>query len=258
VVSLKKLFSSRSKYFLFLPVLILFILGTVSSCMKILNLQISDGVYVVGEWNDWVPTESDKMRFSPSEGAYVFELPVASVTFNPSESGNEFSIGYYKVIYKQGGVTKVSSAIPVWKENLGSDTKLTIYATPTAMVNGLAVGVGDSEKMKTTQKSWSIGGEINSWKPSQGVMTWDSTNEVFVYEVKDFAGQKKEYKYKLSRTDTRTDDDWKPWEMNYDGKKYGAGMGEDASFSLPEDGTYDLKFTYNPKFSILEVTYKKK
>jgi len=222
--------------------------------MKILNLQIPDGVYVVGEWNNWVPTESDKMTISTSEDAFVFELPVASITFNPSRSGNEFSIGYYKVIYKQGGVTKVSSAIPVWKENLGSDTKLTIYATPTAMVNGLAVGVGDSEKMKTAQKNWSIGGEINNWNLTQGVMTWDDTNKVFVYEVKNFAGQKKEYKYKLSRTDN----EWKPWEMNYDGKKYDAGMGQDASFSLPEDGTYDLKFTYNPKFSILAVTYTKK
>jgi len=251
---LKKLSGFRSISFIFVPVLILFILGTVSSCMKILNLQIPDGVYVVGEWNNWVPTESDKMTISTSEDAYVFELPVASITFNPSRSGNEFLIGYYKVIYKQGRVTKVSSAIPVWKENLGSDTKLTIYATPTAMVNGLAVGVGDSEKMKTAQKNWSIGGEINGWDLTHGKMTWDDTNNVFVYEVKNFAGQKKEYNYKLSRTDN----DWKPWEMNYDGKKYDAGMGQDASFSLPKDGTYDLKFTYNPKFSILAVTYTEK
>ena len=251
---MKKLSKYKMLSLLIFLMVVLFIFGTVSSCMKVLNLQISDGVYVVGEWNNWVPTESDKMTLSTSEKAYVFELPVASITFNPSRSGNEFLIGYYKVIYKQGGVTKVSSAIPVWKENLGSDTKLTIYATPTAMVNGLAVGVGDSEKMKTAQKSWSIGGEINSWNLTQGVMTWDETNKVFVYEVKNFAGQKKEYKYKLSRTDN----DWKPWEMNYDGKKYDAGMGQDASFSLPENGTYDLKFTYNPKFSILAVTYTKK
>ncbi|XEY09330.1 hypothetical protein QO062_03155 [Fervidobacterium pennivorans subsp. carthaginiensis] len=254
MVSLRKLFSSRSKYFLFLPVLILFILGTVSSCMELLNMQLPDGVYVVGDWNDWMPTEKDKMNYNSNEDAYIFELPVASITFNPSRSGPQFLIGYYKVVYRKSGVMKISSAIPVWKENLGSDTMLTIYATPTMMTNGLAVGVGDSEKMKTTQKSWSIGGEINNWNLTQGVMTWDSTNTVFVYEVKDFAGQKKEYKFKLSRTDN----DWKPWEMNYDGKKYDAGMGQDASFSLPEDGTYDLKFTYNPKFSILEVTYKRK
>lgn len=251
---LSKLSMYKMLFLLIFPVVVLFIFGTVSSCMKILNLQIPDGVYVVGEWNDWVPTESDKMTISTLEDAYVFELPVASITFNPSRSGNEFLIGYYKVIYKQGGVTKVSSAIPVWKENLGSDTKLTIYATPTMMVNGSAVGVGDSEKLKTSLKNWSIGGEVNNWNLTQGVMTWDDTNKVFVYEVKNFAGQKKEYKYKLSRTDN----DWKPWEMNYDGKKYDAGMGQDASFSLPEDGTYDLKFTYNPKFSILAVTYTKK
>lgn len=251
---MKKLSGFTSISFIFVVVLILFILGTVSSCMKLLNLQLPDGIYVVGEWNNWVPTEGDKMTLSTSEDGYVFELPVASITFNPSRGGPQFLIGYYKVIYRHGGVTKVSSAIPVWKENLGSDTKLTIYATPTAMVNGLAVGVGDSEKMKTAQKSWSIGGEINGWNLTQGVMTWDETNKVFVYEVKNFAGQKKEYKYKLSRTDN----DWKPWEMNYDGKKYDAGMGQDASFSLPEDGTYDLKFTYNPKFSILAVTYTKK
>jgi len=251
---LKKLSKYKMLSLLIFPMVVLFIFGTVSSCMKVLNLQISDGVYVVGEWNDWVPTESDKMTISTSEDAYVFELPVASITFNPSRGGNEFSIGYYKVIYKQGGVTKVSSAIPVWKENMGNDSKLTIYATPTIMVNGSAVGVGDSEKLKTNLKNWSIGGEINSWNLTQGVMTWDDTNKVFVYEVKNFAGQKKEYNYKLSRTDN----DWKPWEMNYDGKKYDAGMGQNASFSLPENGTYDLKFTYNPKFSILAVTYTKK
>ncbi|QAV34163.1 hypothetical protein SAMN04488510_10518 [Fervidobacterium changbaicum] len=232
----------------------LLVLGTVSSCMKLLNLQLPDGAYVVGEWNGWVPTEADKMTYSSEEDAYVFELPVASVTFNPSRSGPQFSIGWYKVIYKQGGVTKVSSAIPVWKENLGSDTKLTIYATPTAMVNGQAVGVGDSEKFKTALKNWSIGGEINGWNLSQGQMNWDSAKKVFLYERTNFTGEKKEYKYKLSRTDN----DWKPWEMNYDGKKYDAGMGQDASFSLPEAGTYDVTFTYNPKFSILEVKYEKK
>lgn len=251
---MKNLSKFKTTLSITVPFLVLFIIGTVSSCMKVLNLQIPDGVYVVGDWNEWVPTENDKMTFSTSEDAYVFELPVASITFNPSRSGNDFSIGYYKVIYKQGGVTKVSSAIPVWKENLDSDTKLTIYATPTIMTNGLAVGVGDSEKMKTAQKSWSIGSEINNWNLAQGVMTWDDTNKVFVYEKTNFTGQKKEYKYKLSRTDN----DWKPWEMNFDGKKYDAGPEQDASFSLPEAGTYDLKFTYNPKFSILTVTYTKK
>ncbi|MGQ9855654.1 MAG: hypothetical protein ACUVQF_02885 [Fervidobacterium sp.] len=231
-----------------------FALGTVSSCMKILNLQLPDGVYVVGEWNGWVPTESDGMSYSGTEDAYVFELPVASITFNPSRSGNEFSIGWYKVIYKDGSVTKVSSAIPVWKENLGSDAKLTIYATPTAMENGLAKGVGDSEKFKTIQKTWSIGGEFNNWTLAQGVMTWDDTNKVFVYEKTNFSVTKSEYKFKLSRTDT----DWKPWELNFDGKKYDAGMGQDGSVTFPENGTYDIKIIYNPKFSLLKVEYTKK
>ncbi|UXF01313.1 hypothetical protein IB67_07130 [Fervidobacterium riparium] len=235
-------------------VLFLFLLGTASSCMRILNLQLPDGVYVVGEWNGWVPTESDRMSYSSTENAYVFELPVASITFNPSRSGSEFSIGWYKVIYKSDGVTKVSSAIPVWKENLGSDAKLTIYATPTTMENGLAKGVGDSEKFKTIQKTWSIGGELNNWTLAQGVMTWDDTNKVFVYEKTNFSVTKSEYKFKLSRTDN----DWKPWELNFDGKKYDAGMGQDGSVTFPENGTYDIKITYNPKFSLLKVEYTKK
>uniref|UniRef100_A0A7C5U5M9 Uncharacterized protein n=1 Tax=Fervidobacterium nodosum TaxID=2424 RepID=A0A7C5U5M9_9BACT len=244
----------KSKLFL----LIVFIMGLLtifaplSGCMKLLNLQISDGIYVVGDWNDWVPTENDKMIYSSEENCYIFELPTASMTFKASRSGNEYSIGWYKVIYKSGGVTKVSSGIPVWKENLNDD-KLVIYAKPDYMINGQPIGVGDSEKFKTTLSKWYVGGEFNNWNLSNGEMAWDNTNKVFKYTLKDFNATKKTYPFKV----TRNVGDWKPWEFNYDGKKYDAGY-DNATLQLEETGTVDITITFDPKTSKIEtsVDYK--
>lgn len=223
-----------------------------SGCMKLLNLQIPDGIYVVGEWNNWVPTYSDRMIYNVDEKCYTFELPTASITFKPSRSGSEYSIGWYKVLYKEGGITKVSSAIPVWKENLNSDNLL-IYASPTLMINGQPKGVGDSEKFKVTQSKWYVGGEFNDWKPSNGEMVWDETKGAYTYILSNFNATKREYQFKVTRNVV----DWKPWEFNFDGKKYDAGF-DNAILTLERTGIVDITIIFNPKYSLIEasVVYK--
>ncbi|MGC8902345.1 MAG: hypothetical protein ACP5KD_03200 [Fervidobacterium sp.] len=235
------------KIFVTITILLLF-----GGCMKLLNLQIPDGIYVVGEWNGWVPSDSDRMIYNDTEKCYVFELPTASMVFNQSRSGSEYSIGWYKVLYKAGGTTKVSSAIPVWKENLNSDT-LTIYASPTLIINDQPRGVGDSEKFKVIQSKWYVGGEFNNWNLSTGEMTWDETRQVFVYTLSNFNATKKDYQFKV----TRNVRDWKPWEFNFDGKKYDAGF-DNAKLSLEGTGTVDIEITLNPKYSLIKtsVVYK--
>lgn len=242
----------KSKIYFAALLSLLLILLFSTGCMKLLNIQIPDGVYVVGDWNDWIPTEADQMIFDSVEGCYKFELPTASMTFKASRSGSEYSIGWYKIIYKSGGVTKVSAPIPVWKENLNSDT-LTIYASPTIMINGQAVGVGDNEKFQTKGSKWYVGGEFNNWNLSNGEMTWDDSKNVFKYILTDFNANKKSYQFKVTRNVV----DWKPWEFNYDGKKYDAGF-DNNTLSLESTGQVDIEITFNPKFSLIEakVTYK--
>lgn len=230
----------------------LVLLFVLFGCMKILNLQIEDGIYVVGEWNEWIPTSGDKMVYSEDEGCYIFELPITSMVFKASRSGNEYSIGWYKVIYKSQGVTKVSSGIPVWKENLNSE-KLIIYAKPSEMTNGQPTGVGDSEKFKTTLSKWYVGGEFNNWNLSNGEMIWDNTEKVFKYTLTNFNASKQTYLFKV----TRNVGDWKPWEFNYDGKKYDAGF-DNAVLRLERTGLVDIIITFDPKTSKIGtiVNYK--
>lgn len=233
---------------------LIIILTFTSGCMKLLNLQVPDGVYLVGEWNDWTPTEDFRMTFSNTENCYIFELPVASITFRPSRSGSQYSIAWYKVLYKAGNVTKVSGGVPIWKENIPeSENKVTIYASPTIIIGGQPKGVGDSEKFSTKESKWYVGGEFNNWNLENGEMIWDAEKNVFKFLLSNFNATKQSYDFKI----TRNVGDWKPWEFNYDGVKYDAGF-DNAKLSLERTGTVDIEITFDPKTSVIgqKVNYK--
>jgi hypothetical protein len=207
-------------------------------CMRLFNLTLNPGIYVVGEWNNWIPTESDQMTLK--NGIYEFELPVASITFSPGSSGN---IGWYKVIYIGTTETKIQSSVPVWKENLADATSITIYASPNLMYDGYAVGAGDSEK---EMGDWYCAGEFNDWTLS--IMT--KSGEKFVYEIEKEVSTGDSFYFKIARNT-----DWKPYEEQFDGKNYNAGYGQDGYFIADKSGS-SIVVEYYPKLSILKAFVK--
>ena len=212
----------------------------VSSCMLVFHLALPEGVYVVGDWNGWEPTANDKM--DSSSGSYKFILPVSSITFYPSEDAPSYHVGWYKVVYVSKSNTIVSAPIPVWRENI-EGTSITIYASPTLMKDGLAVGVGDSEK---EDGGWYVAGAFNSWQLKP--MKADSGK--YIYEVKYTIKKGENMEYKIARNT-----DWKPYEEQYDGKHYHAGYNVNASFVADKDATL-LIITYDPKYSLLKMEAK--
>jgi len=220
---------------------VLFLSLAFFSCMKLLNIQIPDGVYVVGDWNGWVPTEKDRMM---KEGdIYTFEIPESSLTFLPSSAGREFLVGKYKVIYKSGGRAVVTSDIYVWKDRF-SDGKIKIYTDPSKMMSGQATGVGDSEK---ENGDWYIAGSFNGWRLEK--MTKQDSG-VFTLE-KDVNLANATIEFKIARST-----DWKPYELQFDGKNYNAGYGINARYVSPKTGQVRLLFTFNPRFSVLKCEVK--
>ncbi|WP_083638888.1 MULTISPECIES: hypothetical protein [unclassified Thermosipho (in: thermotogales)] len=208
-----------------------------SGCMKLFNLSLESGVYVAGEWNNWVPMQNDRMVLN--NGIYEFEIPVASITFYPGSLGN---IGWYKVIYV-GGVTKVQSSVPVWKENLADATSITVFASPNIMRDGYAVGAGDIEK---EIGDWYCAGDFNGWSLEK----MEKIDGKFVYELNIDVNKGDSFKYKIARGI-----DWKPYEEQFDGKNYNAGYGQDALFIADKSGS-SLYIEFDPKFSILNVYVK--
>jgi len=246
-MKLKNRFKDKSSKFLliFLSVLIFLAL---TGCMKLLNLQVPDGIYVVGDWNGWMPTNNDKMNYDAQIDAYTFTLPSSSITYAKTSSGDNLFVGSYKVLYRQSGVTKVSSNIYVWKDNLDtseSSQTITVYATPTVMEDGKAKGVGDSEK---ATGDWYIGGSFNNWTLEK--MTYDATENIYYLE-KSVTLADPNVQYKMARNA-----DWKPYELQYDGQTYNAGYGVQATFVSPKTGAVTLVFQYDPKFSILTCKLK--
>ena len=246
-MKLKNRFKDKSSKFLliFLSVLIFLAL---TGCMKLLNLQVPDGIYVVGDWNGWMPTNNDKMNYDAQIDAYTFTLPSSSITYAKTSSGDNLFVGSYKVLYRQSGVTKVSSNIYVWKDNLDtseSSQTITVYATPTIMVDGKAKGIGDSEK---ATGDWYIGGSFNNWTLEK--MTYDATENIYYLE-KSVTLTDPNVQYKMARNV-----DWKPYELQYDGQTYNAGYGVQATFVSPKIGAVTLVFQYDPKFSILTCKLK--
>lgn len=206
--------------------------------MLLFNLSLPDGVYVVGDWNGWEPSEKDRME--KVKDHFEKEIPVASFTFYPSEDDPADHIGWYKVVYVRSGEAIVSSSIPVWKENLKDATRITVYASPSLIKDGFATGVGDSGKM---MGDWYAAGDFNSWTPT----VMERKEELFVYTVERSGNEGDTVKYKIARSNT-----WKPYETQYDGKHYHAGYGQDAIFTA--DSTYsELMIIYDPKFSLLEM-----
>jgi len=247
-MKLKNRFSDKSSKFLII-FLSVFIFLALTGCMKLLNLQVSDGIYVVGDWNGWMPTDNDEMNYNARMDAYTLTLPVASITYAKTSSGDNLFVGSYKVLYKQSGVTKVSSNIYVWKDNLDtseSSQTITVYATPTIMVDGKAKGIGDSEK---ATGDWYIGGSFNDWKTPEK-MTYDASENIYYLE-KSATVTDPNVQYKIARST-----DWKPYELQYDGQTYNAGYGVQATFVSPKTGEVTLVFQYDPKFSILTCKLK--
>jgi len=241
----KNRFANKSSRFLIIFFAV-FIFVTLTGCMKLLNLQVPDGVYVVGDWNEWMPTNNDRMNYDSQ--AYTFTLPSASITYAKTSSGDDLFVGSYKVLYKESGVTKVSSNIYVWKDNLDtseSSQTITIYATPTVMVDGKAKGVGDSEKCTG---DWYIAGTFNNWALEK--MTYDATNNIYYLE-KSVTLTDHTVQYKMARKT-----DWKPYELQFDGQTYNAGYGVQATFVSPKINAVTLVFQYDPKFSVLTCKLK--
>lgn len=206
--------------------------------MKLFNLSLEPGIYVVGEWNNWIPTENDRMYLN--NGIYEIELPVASITFSPGSNGN---IGWYKVVYVGTNETKIQSSIPVWQENLGVATSITIYASPDLMRDGFAFGAGDSEK---ETGDWYCAGEFNNWQ----LAPMNKIDGKFVYTLEISVNQGDSFYYKIARNL-----DWKPYEEQFDGKNYNAGYGQDAYFVADKSGT-SIVIEYDPKLSILKAYVK--
>ena len=243
----KNRFANKSSRFLIIFFAV-FIFVTLTGCMKLLNLQVPDGVYVVGDWNEWMPTNNDRMNYDSQVDAYTFTLPSASITYAKTSSGDDLFVGSYKVLYKESGVTKVSSNIYVWKDNLDtseSSQTITIYATPTVMVDGKAKGVGDSEKCTG---DWYIAGTFNNWALEK--MTYDATNNIYYLE-KSVTLTDHTVQYKMARKT-----DWKPYELQFDGQTYNAGYGVQATFVSPKIDAVTLVFQYDPKFSVLTCKLK--
>lgn len=225
------------KYILFISILISVFLFF--GCMSLFNLSLEAGIYVAGDWNNWVPTDLDKMTLS-EDGLYIFELPVSSITFSEGSTGN---IGWYKVIYVSPAETKIQSSVPIWKENLEDATSVTIYASPNLMHDGYAVGAGDSEK---ETGDWYCAGDFNDWTLTK--MT--KNGEKFVYEASKDVYKGDSFYYKIARNT-----DWKPYEEQFDGKNYKAGYGQDAYFVADKSGS-SIVVEYYPKLSILKAFVK--
>jgi hypothetical protein len=222
-----------------LPILIFLSLFIFFGCMTLFNLSLEPGIYVAGDWNNWVPKELDKMTLS--DDLYIFELPISSITFSEGSSGN---IGWYKVIYVSPSETKIQSSVPVWKENLGDATSITIYASPNLMHDGYAVGAGDSEK---EMGNWYCAGGFNNWR---NLTLMRKDGEKFVYEVSKEVSKGDSFYYKIARND-----DWKPYEEQFDGKNYNAREGQDAYFVADKSGS-SIVLEYYPKLSILKAFVK--
>ena len=117
--------------------------------MTLLNIKLPDGVYVVGDFSNGVPSSEYKMALQGD--FYTLELPSSVLSF-------EDDIAWYQVVVVENGKTvKTSSGIPLWKQLVG--TTVTIYATPDLMENNTAKGVGDSEKEKSP---WRCAGSFNN------------------------------------------------------------------------------------------------
>ncbi|MBB6062713.1 hypothetical protein HNP65_001165 [Thermosipho japonicus] len=224
------------KYLLFTSIFVLFFIFF--GCMTLFNLSLDSGMYVAGDWNNWMPTEKDKMQLN--NGFYMFELPVSSITFTEGSSGH---IGWYKVIYVGTGESKIQSSVPVWQENLGDATSITIYASPNLMHDGYAVGAGDSEK---EMGDWYCAGEFNSWTLSK----MSKVDDKYVYEIEREVSKGEGFYFKIARNS-----DWKPWEEQFDGKNYNAGMGQDGYFVADKDGS-SIVVEYYPQLSILKAFVK--
>ena len=219
-----------------LHVFIISIVFLLFGCMSLFNLSLEPGIYVAGDWNNWIPTEIDKMTLNV-EGLYTFELPVSSMTFYEGSSGN---IGWYKVIYVGPSETKIQSSVPIWRENLGDATSITIYASPNLMYDGYAVGAGDSEKER---ENWYCAGDFNDWDLTMMI----KDGEKFVYKITKDVNKGDSFYYKIARNT-----DWTPYEEQFNGKNYNAGYGQDAYFVADKAGS-SIVIEYYPKLSILKA-----
>ena len=206
--------------------------------MTLFNLSLPEGVYIAGEWNNWVPKQEDKM--TKEEGSiYYFDLPVASLTFTDS-------IAWYKVIYIGSNESKISLTIPLWEDNLSS-TVVRVYVDIDKLRDGYAVGVGDTEKAAGT---WYCAGEFNNWSLTKMKEKIENGEKVYYLEV-DYEMEKGEkVEYKIARNT-----DWKPYEEQFDGKKYNAGYAQNALYVATKSGS-TLEIRFYPKYSILEAEIK--
>ena len=206
--------------------------------MSLFNLSLPEGVYIEGEWNNWVPKQEDKMI--KEEGSiYYFDLPIASVTFTNS-------IAWYKVIYIGSNESKISLTIPLWEDNLSS-TVVRVYVDIDKLRDGYAMGVGDTEKATGT---WYCAGEFNNWSLVEMNEKIENGDKVYYLEVNYEMEKGEKVEYKIARNT-----DWKPYEEQFDGKKYNAGYAQNALYVATKSGS-TLEIRFYPKYSILEAEIK--
>jgi len=200
-----------------------------SGCMTLLNIKLPDGVYVVGDFSNGVPSPEYKMTLQG--GFYTLELPSSVLNF-------ENDIAWYQVVVVENGeVVKTSSGIPLWKQLVGES--VTVYATPNLMENNTAKGVGDSEK---ETPPWYCAGDFNNWAPEK--MTLQDGK--FILNTGYTISSGETVNYKIARSEG-----WKPYEEQFDGTSYNAGYGMDATFTADKDGT--LVIEYDPRTSTLQA-----
>ncbi|WP_048810869.1 hypothetical protein [Thermotoga petrophila] len=207
----------------------LLLITFLSGCMTLLNIKLPDGVYVVGDFSNGVPSSEYKMALQGD--FYTLELPSSVLSF-------ENDIAWYQVVVVENGKpVKTTSEIPLWKQLVGAT--VTIYATPNLMENDTAKGVGDSEK---ETPPWYCAGDFNNWTLEE--MTYQDGK--FVLNTGRTVSSGETIQYKIARNT-----DWTPYEEQFDGTSYEAGYGKNATFTADKDGTFVIEF--DPKTSTLQA-----
>lgn len=212
--------------------------------MKVLNLTISEGLYVGYDGNNWLQgdkTSIENSRFIYDDNLKLYKATIDKSKINFSEidnEGNKFSIGYYKVynVNKDGNI--VSSSIPVL-ESAADKEQITIYLDKDKMENGKAIGIGDYTKLNM---EWYAAGTFNSWSPEL-MEKVDNHFEITINKTYK-AGDNIEYKIPPSDT-------WKPWQIIYNGEVYSdSSKNQIYTFKNDVDG---FKIKFYPLISYVEI-----
>ena len=231
----------RKKYlYILLGFSLLFVL---SGCMmNLLDITLDPGIYLGYSKNNNIPGLEDQLIYDEDLGLYKITVNVSDLTYSEiDEDGIIYYLSYYKVFNVKEDGDVVSASIPIWKDIVeanGLET-ITIYADPSKMKDGLAVGVGDSSRYYV---DWYFAGNWGSDTWDDGALKFQESEGILVANIeKDFnVGDKISYKIKPSS-------DWHPWHMIFNSEVY-SSESSDAVYTL-KSNTNKLTVYFDPKIS---------